>query len=519
MDNNNKNIDTHIESLIQDIRNQQTISHVGKWRKFFGDKQKIKRILYIIFGKIFAFFRGFKWLLKTILWVFRQNGRKCITKSPISHDNIHYGRRWRIVAFVIGVLVLVLGMIVGGIYLFSDKQSLAYYEFEMGGTSKIHTANLGNISDTQFDNQALNTPFVFDYIIKKGDSLINILAAYNVGNRTATINAMNKVFSSRFVKVGQKLTLGIIGGDTPYEMASVVSLKLEVDQEQLVSVVWDKDTNTYSQEIIKRKLTSITKQHSGDIDLSLYVAMNKAGINQQTISDFINLFSFDTDFQRDIYKSDTFDIIYQEFVGEDKKYAKSGDILVAELSTLGGNLKRYYYYIDNKGNADYYDHTGKSGRKALMKTPIEGARLSSGFGKRRHPILGYTKMHKGTDFAAPTGTPIFAAGDGVVERAGRWGSYGIYMRIRHNNAYKTAYAHMSGIARGVRRGTRIKQGQVIGYVGSTGRSTGPHLHYEVIRNGKHINSRTMKLPSGQQLKGADLVKFKEKIKPYLKNGI
>ena len=423
------------------------------------------------------------------------------------------------IAGIGGLVVLVYGGFVGVTYVFNDTDTLARYEFEIGGAGKTQMANLGGISDAQYDNQALNTPFMVEYTIKKGDSLVQILTAYNVGNRTATINALNKVFPSRSVAVGQKLTLGIIGGDTPYEMASVVLLQLEVDKQQFVSVQWDKHTNTYRQDIIKRKLTPVTKQHSGNISLSLYVAMQRAGVAPQTIGNFINLFSFDTDFQRDIYKGDGFDILYREYMGEDGQYVKSGDILVAELSTLGGNRKRYYYYTDAKGTADYYDHTGKSGRKALMKTPIEGARLSSSFGNRKHPVLGYTKLHKGTDFAAPTGTPIFAAGDGIIERAGRFGSYGIYIRIRHNGAYKTAYAHLNGIARGVRTGTRVKQGQIIGYVGTTGRSTGPHLHYEVIKNGVHINSRTMKLPSGQQLKGAELAKFKEYIKPHIKDGI
>ena len=420
-------------------------------------------------------------------------------------------------------------LLIGGIYglviglspvvksVLNPKFGLGYYEYEsqQGGDYQLVTLK----PDTEYDNASLNTPFVVDYVIKSGDSLVNILTAYNVGNRTATLNAMNKVFPAGSVAVGQHLKLGIIGGDTPYEMASVVDLKLEVNKEKSVFVTWDKDTDTYTQKIVKRQLKSVIKQQAGDISLSLYVAMSKAGINQPTIVNFINLFSFDTDFQRDIYKGDLFDIQYQEYTDTQGEFAKPGDILVAELSTLGGNRKRYYYYTDSKGKSDYYDHTGKSGRKFLMKTPIEGARLSSSFGNRKHPILGYTKMHRGTDFAAPTGTPIFAAGDGIVERAGRFGSFGIYIRIRHNGQYKTAYAHMKGIARGVRTGTRVKQGQVIGYVGTTGRSTGPHLHYEVIRNGVHVNSRTLKLPSGTQLKSNELAKFKQYIIPYMKDGL
>ncbi|MCK5275569.1 MAG: M23 family metallopeptidase, partial [Alphaproteobacteria bacterium] len=220
----------------------------------------------------------------------------------------------------------------------------------------------------------------------------------------------------------------------------------------------------------------------------------------------IRIFSWDVDFQRDIRKGDGFEVMYERFFDDNGELAHNGEVVYASL-TLSGKRHAVYRHILKNGDVDYFDEKGQSAKKALMRTPIDGARLSSGFGKRKHPILGYTKMHKGLDFAAPRGTPIYAAGNGTVNYAGKKGGYGNYVRIRHNGTYQTAYAHMSGIARGVRKGKRVNQGQVIGYVGTTGRSTGNHLHYEVIRNGKFINSRRMHLPSGKALKGDDLAAF------------
>jgi murein DD-endopeptidase MepM/ murein hydrolase activator NlpD len=199
--------------------------------------------------------------------------------------------------------------------------------------------------------------------------------------------------------------------------------------------------------------------------------------------------------------------MFDEYRDEDGQMAKTGNISVAEM-VLSGQKIRLYRYKAKDGFVDYYSATGQSVRKALLRTPIDGARISSGFGRRRHPILGYTRMHKGLDFAARRGTPIYAAGDGVVDFAGRNGGYGKYVRIRHTGIYKTAYAHMHRYGKGVRTGRRVRQGQIIGYVGSTGRSTGPHLHYEVHKNGRQVNPRSIKLPSGRTLKGRELTAFK-----------
>ena len=239
---------------------------------------------------------------------------------------------------------------------------------------------------------------------------------------------------------------------------------------------------------------------------SLYNSAINLGIKPNIIIEFARLYGFQVDFQRDIWKNDSFQIIYEEFVNDKNIVVDTGDIIFANLNLQNTDLQLYKYEYE-KNKFDYFDENGKSIKKTLMKTPINGARLSSSFGKRKHPILGYTKMHTGTDFAAPKGTPIMASGDGKVLKAGWCGGGGNCIKIKHNSTYQTVYAHLSKFGRGVKKGVRVKQGQIIGYVGSTGLSTGPHLHYEVIENGKKINSQKLKLPSGKVLKGETRKKF------------
>ena len=241
---------------------------------------------------------------------------------------------------------------------------------------------------------------------------------------------------------------------------------------------------------------------------SLYKSALEKEIPASIIIEFARIYGFQVDFQRDIRKKDKFQIMYEVFVNEKKKVIETGNILFANLILSGEDNSLYYY--DSQGSIGHYDKNGKSIQKALMKTPINGARLSSPFGMRKHPIDGFNKMHKGTDFAAPLGTPIMASGSGVIKKAGWCGGGGNCVVIKHNSTYQTIYAHMSKFAKGVRAGVRVKQGQTIGYVGSTGKSTGPHLHYEVLINGKKVNSQTLKLPSGKILKGDDRKIFETK---------
>ncbi|MGH1422772.1 MAG: M23 family metallopeptidase [Hyphomonas sp.] len=253
---------------------------------------------------------------------------------------------------------------------------------------------------------------------------------------------------------------------------------------------------------LNARLTPSYTRIATTIETSIYDAARQLGAGDQQVVDFASAFAYDIDFQREIHPGDTFEIVYETLVDERGTPVKTGNVVYAELD--GKALSRGFYHFtpSDDGVSDYFDTSGESATKFLMKTPINGARLSSSFGKRRHPISGYTRLHKGTDFAAPRGTPIYAAGHGTIERANRYGGYGKYIRIRHANGYKTAYAHMRGFKRGIRKGKRVRQGDVIGYVGSTGASTGPHLHYEVYIKGKPVNAMKLKLPTGRKLAGS-----------------
>ena len=269
----------------------------------------------------------------------------------------------------------------------------------------------------------------------------------------------------------------------------------------------EKEDN-FNQEILLTKLDKKIIYQENIILQSLYKSAISKKIPANTIIELARIYGFQVDFQRDIQKKDRFQIMYEIFIDENKKIIETGNILFANLILSGEDNSLYYF--DKDGSVGHYDKNGKSVKKALMKTPINGARLSSPFGMRKHPIDGFNKMHRGTDFAAPMGTPIMASGSGTIKKAGWCGGGGNCVVIRHNSTYQTVYAHMSKFAKGIKKGVRVKQGQTIGYVGSTGKSTGPHLHYEVIVNGKKINSQTLKLPSGKILKGDERKIFETK---------
>ena len=267
-------------------------------------------------------------------------------------------------------------------------------------------------------------------------------------------------------------------------------------------------TNEFDQKTLVTKLKKNILYKENIIINSLYRSATEKKIPANVIVEFARIYGFQVDFQRDIRKKDTFQIMYEAFMNDNGKIIETGNILFANLKLSGQDNSLYYF--DYKGSEGHYDKNGRSVKKALMKTPINGARLSSPFGMRKHPIDGFNKMHKGTDFAAPMGTPIMASGDGVIKKAGWCGGGGNCVVIKHNSTYQTVYAHMSKFAKGIGSGVRVKQGQTIGYVGSTGKSTGPHLHYEVIVNGKRINSQKLKLPSGKILKNKQREIFETK---------
>ena len=270
----------------------------------------------------------------------------------------------------------------------------------------------------------------------------------------------------------------------------------------------DYTEDNFDEKIVSIKLNKEIVYKENIILQSLYQSAYNQSIPPNIIIEFARIYGFQVDFQRDIRKQDKFQIMYEIYLNENSEVIETGEILFSNLKLSGQDNSLYYF--DKQGSEGHYDKNGKSVKKALMKTPINGARLSSPFGMRKHPIDGFNKMHRGTDFAAPMGTPIMASGNGVIKKAGWCGGGGNCVKIKHNSTYQTVYAHMSKFARGIKPGVRVKQGQTIGFVGSTGKSTGPHLHYEVIVNGKKVNSQRLKLPSGKILKGKDRKLFETK---------
>ncbi len=299
------------------------------------------------------------------------------------------------------------------------------------------------------------------------------------------------LLNARKIRAGQAVTLYLDNGE-------LTALSLQPEPGRSLLAKRDVSGNYNAFELAARVSAEPTVV-KGTIETSLYNDARALGAGDQQVVDFAQAFAFDVDFQREIHPDDTFEIVFESMVDERGRVIERGNVIYAELNGRAIKKRYYQFTTPDEGITDYFDETGQSATRFLMKTPINGARLSSHFGKRRHPISGYTRLHKGTDFAAPTGTPVYAAGHGTVERASRYGGYGHYVRIRHANGYKTAYAHLSRYGRGVKSGRRVRQGDIIGYVGSTGASTGPHLHYEVHKNGKAVNAMRLKLPTGRKL--------------------
>ena len=343
-----------------------------------------------------------------------------------------------------------------------------------------------------------------EYNSKAGDTYETIVNKLNV-NKTEKKNLLSSILEEddlKILRINQKFEFKFDNLNS----RKIIEFKIETDNKNQILFTKSNNEEKFKSKKIQKNFTKRLVYKETIITNSLYNSAVNLGIKPNIIIEFARLYGFQVDFQRDIWKDDSFQIIYEEYTSEDNKVVDTGEIIFANLNLQNTDLQLYKYEYD-KNKIDYFDENGKSIKKTLMKTPINGARLSSSYGKRKHPILGYTKMHTGTDFAAPTGTPIMASGDGKVTKAGWCGGGGNCVKIKHNSTYQTVYAHMSKFGRGIKRGVRVKQGQIIGYVGSTGLSTGPHLHYEVIENGKKINSQKLKLPSGKILKGEDRKKF------------
>jgi murein DD-endopeptidase MepM/ murein hydrolase activator NlpD len=354
-------------------------------------------------------------------------------------------------------------------------------------------------------------PTTVSYSVAPGDTLLSVLAEHRVRGEDAQafIAALRSagLRSELKVRPKQNLTLDLGGAITKREARPLLGGSLRLDPERRADV--DRDSaGVYHATIAFIELTRREASARGVISQSLAADAAEAGVSYPLIAKFADIFAYDVDFQRDIQPDDTFEVYYTQYVSPDGEIdTTKSEILFGRLS-FNGKMKAYYRYASADGTADYYDATGKSARTFLMKTPVEGARISSRFGMRKHPIKDFTRMHKGVDFAAPTGTKIYAAGSGVIELAGPRSDFGKYVRIRHDSFYETAYGHMSAFARGIRPGVRVAQGQVIGFVGMTGGATGPHLHYEVLQRGAQINPLSVKVPTGRKLAGLELERFR-----------
>lgn len=387
---------------------------------------------------------------------------------------------------------------------------LVTYFYDLNKKNQINYLNrsLKNIylnSSLKRITSELKPRYIYiEHKVKEGDTYESIINNLNIPKKEKKLflNSVTNNKNINILKLNQKIFFKIDKKNN----TKIVNFTIEIDKKKNIFFEKIDNDETFVSKIIEKTLTKTIAFQEGIIKSSLYNAALKLGIKPNTIVEFARLYGFQIDFQRDIWKNDSFQIIYEEFKNEDGSVVEVGNIIYANLNTQNTDLQLYKFEYE-KNKIDYFDESGKSIRKTLMKTPINGARLSSSFGKRKHPILGFTKMHTGTDFAAPKGTPIMASGHGIVVKSSWCGGGGNCVKIKHNSSYQTVYAHLSKFGRGIKKGVRVKQGQIIGYVGSTGLSTGPHLHYEVIENGRKINSQKLKLPSGKILKGNLRKKF------------
>ena len=341
--------------------------------------------------------------------------------------------------------------------------------------------------------------------IKSGETFDKILEGYSI-EKTEIIKIKNSL--KKKINLNKLNTKQIIKFSLDKTNDKIEEFSFQISNTQKINLKRNVENDNFNEEIILIKLDKKVVYNENIILQSLYKSATDKNIPPNLIVNFAGIYGFQIDFQRDIRKQDKFQIMYEIFLNDKNEIVETGEILFANLKLSGQDNNLYYF--DREGSEGHYDKNGKSVKKALMKTPINGARLSSPFGMRKHPIDGFNKMHRGTDFAAPMGTPIMASGDGIIKKAGWCGGGGNCVKIKHNSTYQTVYAHMSKFARGIKAGVRVKQGQTIGYVGSTGKSTGPHLHYEVIVNGKKVNSQKLKLPSGKILKGEERKDFETK---------
>ena len=362
---------------------------------------------------------------------------------------------------------------------------------------------ISEIEDLIIKSPKSETKIKFDTIeILPGDNFAKVLKKSGIKGKDVDqiILRGKKIYDFSKIYAGDKVEVYHNYED---EILNTLEIRYQFNEEEILKINLENSNYIYKIDLIE--LIAIEVFAKGVIETSLYKAMKDEGLSEIIIEEMIRIFSFDVDFQRDIYKNDKFEILFTKYINPEGSTVKIDDPKYLKLYSRGSPLE--YFLYNNFEFSEYFDEKGKGMTKSLMKTPLNGSKLSSGFGMRKHPISGYDKLHKGVDFAAPSGTPIFAAGNGVIEFIGTNGGYGKFIKIRHDSVYKTAYAHMKNYKKDLYKGARVKQGDVIGYVGNTGNSTGPHLHYEIIKNNKQINPQKLKLPSGRNLSENELVEF------------
>ncbi|TAN71343.1 MAG: M23 family peptidase [Magnetospirillum sp.] len=384
-----------------------------------------------------------------------------------------------------------------------DQRPLSYMDMESEGGAHAPTDS----SDSEIEDRA-RRPVEHVLQVGSGEKLTDLLGRAGVASIEAlqAIDALIGIFDPRNLKAGQRVTVTFAPSPDGFTQGEFHQISLPADPIRDVAARRRVRGGTFKAEETKRQVTRQVAHYSGSIKSSLYESAMAAGVPAQVIIAMIKVLSYDVDFQRDIQPGDTFEVMFEGWYDTKGKLVRQGDLLYAGLDLSGAEIQ-LYRYDDGQGTGDFFNAKGESAKKALLKTPVDGAKITSGFGMRHHPILGFSKMHKGIDFGVPPGTPIQAAGDGSVEMAGPNGAYGNYVRIRHGNGFATAYAHMSRVAQGVHTGRRVMQGQIIGFVGSTGRSTGPHLHYEVLQGNAQVNPMSIKVPTGIKLAGRDLERY------------
>ena len=408
-----------------------------------------------------------------------------------------------------------------GIYFFYIQYEILINKTEnynkiYSSNETVETSKLVKVDNKKVEKEKVNNTLIsksnftkVEITILKGDTFLSILKNFSFSERRIfeIINEIEKVFNLKKLKANEKIFF------YKNDNNEIKKIEIYIDIDKVLKINLD---NNITVDINKLKKSYYQESKEFSITESLYGDGIKNNLPQDILIKLIKLFSFDLDFQRDIREETLVSVSYEFNQINENNRIEYKDINYALISIEGKKLE-YFKFVTDEGFIDYFNREGKNVKKSILKTPLDGAKISSNYGMRKHPISGYNKMHKGVDFAAPTGTPIYAGGNGIIEFVGNNGGYGKYIRIRHNNEYKTAYAHLSAYKKGITKGVRVNQGDVIGYVGSTGRSTGPHLHYEIIFQNKQINPMKLKLPSGKTLKGNELEKFKKEFKRIYAN--